>query len=72
MDDLEILDLEEGSGETGEVSNLCLVGKVLSPKIINNIAVTNVCTTAWKDQIPFLSDTLGQQCVFVSFQRSRG
>lgn len=53
MDDLEILDLEEGSSETGEVSNLCLVGKVLSPKIINNIAITNVCSTAWKTRSPF-------------------
>ncbi|KAI8547585.1 hypothetical protein RHMOL_Rhmol07G0207600 [Rhododendron molle] len=53
MDDLEILDLEEGAGETGEVSNLCLVGKVLNPKIINSIAITNICTTAWKTRSPF-------------------
>ncbi|KAF7119989.1 hypothetical protein RHSIM_Rhsim13G0038300 [Rhododendron simsii] len=53
MDDLEILDLDVGSGKTGEVSNLCLVGKVLSPKIINSITITNVCTTAWKTRSPF-------------------
>ncbi|KAG5524196.1 hypothetical protein RHGRI_031006 [Rhododendron griersonianum] len=53
MDDLKILDLEEGSSETGEVSNLCLVRKVLSPKIINNTAITNVCSTAWKTRSPF-------------------
>ncbi|KAF7116964.1 hypothetical protein RHSIM_RhsimUnG0009800 [Rhododendron simsii] len=53
MDEHEILDLEEGSGETGEVGNQCLVGKVLSPKIINSTAITNVCTVAWKTRSPF-------------------
>ncbi|KAG5522535.1 hypothetical protein RHGRI_034634 [Rhododendron griersonianum] len=52
-DDLEILDLEEGSGETEEVSNHCLIGKILSPKAINTVAVTNICTTAWRTRSPF-------------------
>ncbi|KAG5553066.1 hypothetical protein RHGRI_011056 [Rhododendron griersonianum] len=53
MDNLEILDLEEGSGDTEVVGNLCLVGKVLSPKAINTVAITNICTAAWKTRSPF-------------------
>ncbi|KAG5565320.1 hypothetical protein RHGRI_001274 [Rhododendron griersonianum] len=35
MDDSDFVDLEEGSGETGEISNVCLVGKVLGTKMFN-------------------------------------
>lgn len=35
MANIEVLDLEEGSGETGEITNLCLLGKVLNPKPLN-------------------------------------
>ncbi|KAI8528202.1 hypothetical protein RHMOL_Rhmol12G0132200 [Rhododendron molle] len=53
MEDSDVLDLEEGSGETGVVGNLCLVGKVLNPKLLNTTAITNICTTAWKTRSPF-------------------
>lgn len=53
MTDAETLDLEEGSGETGEICNLCLVGRILSPKTINPIAITNVVTSVWKMRAPF-------------------
>lgn len=29
---MEFLDLEEGTGETGEIQNLCVMGKVFSHK----------------------------------------
>lgn len=53
MDESDVLDLEEGSGETRVVGNLCLVGKVLNPKLLNTTAITNICTTAWKTRSPF-------------------
>lgn len=53
MADSDFLDLDEGSGETGEVTNLCLLGKILSPKPLNLIAVSNVCNAAWKTRAPF-------------------
>lgn len=53
MTEAEILDLEEGSGETGEIRNLCLVGRILSPKTLNPTAITNVVTSAWKTRASF-------------------
>ncbi|KAF7152710.1 hypothetical protein RHSIM_Rhsim01G0092500 [Rhododendron simsii] len=53
MDGVEILDLEEGLGESGEINNLCLVGKVLNSKPLNVVAITNICTSAWKTRAPF-------------------
>lgn len=53
MDETDILDLKEGSGETGVVGNLFLVGKVLNPKPLNTTAITNICTSAWKTRYPF-------------------
>lgn len=53
MANIEVLDLEEGSGETGEITNLCLLGKVLNPKPLNVLAISNICNTAWKTRAPF-------------------
>lgn len=53
MDSVEILDLDEGVGESGEINNLCLVGKVFNPKPFNVTAITNICTSAWKTRAPF-------------------
>ncbi|KAF7139019.1 hypothetical protein RHSIM_Rhsim07G0114000 [Rhododendron simsii] len=53
MENIEVLDLEEGSGETGEITNLCLLGKVLSPKPLNITAISNICNTTWKTRTPF-------------------
>ncbi|KAF7153207.1 hypothetical protein RHSIM_Rhsim01G0198800 [Rhododendron simsii] len=53
MDDSDVLDLEEGSSETGIVGNLCLVGKVLNLKLLNTTAITNICIAAWKTRSPF-------------------
>lgn len=53
MTDAEILDLEEGSGETGEIRNLCLVGRIMSPKNLNPIGITNVFKSAWKTRALF-------------------
>lgn len=53
MVEAEILDLDESSGETGEVGNFCFVGKALSPKTLNLTAITNICNTAWRSRSPF-------------------
>lgn len=53
MANIEVLDLEEESGETGEITNLCLLGKVLNPKPLNVLAISNICNTAWKTRAPF-------------------
>ncbi|KAF7114851.1 hypothetical protein RHSIM_RhsimUnG0075100 [Rhododendron simsii] len=53
MADAEILDLEEGSGETGEICNLCLVGRILSPKTLNPTAIISVVTSVWKTRASF-------------------
>lgn len=53
MAELDYLDLEEGSGETGELSSLCLVGKVVNQKTLNVTAVTNILNAAWKTRAPF-------------------
>ncbi|KAF7135970.1 hypothetical protein RHSIM_Rhsim08G0119300 [Rhododendron simsii] len=50
---MEFLDLEEGTGETGEIQNLCIVGKVISNKACHVSAVSNVCNVAWKTRAPF-------------------
>lgn len=49
----EILDLEEGSGETGVLQLQCLVGKILTNKPCNITAVSNVCNVAWKTRASF-------------------
>lgn len=53
MAEIEILDLEEGSGETGEISNRCLVGKVLHSKSLSATVITNILAAAWKTRAPF-------------------
>ncbi|KAG5517160.1 hypothetical protein RHGRI_037799 [Rhododendron griersonianum] len=53
MADFEFLDLEEGSGETGEVGNICLAGKVLGSKPFNASVVHNILTHAWKTRASF-------------------
>ncbi|KAH7867291.1 hypothetical protein Vadar_031473 [Vaccinium darrowii] len=53
MAEIEVLDLQEGSGETGEIRNKCLVGKVLSQKSINPLAISNILRGAWKTRAEF-------------------
>lgn len=52
MADSEILDLEEGVGDSEANTSLCLMGKVLNPKPLNLIAVTNIINAAWKTRVP--------------------
>ncbi|KAG5530897.1 hypothetical protein RHGRI_025748 [Rhododendron griersonianum] len=53
MAEPEILDLEEGSGDTGEISNRCLVGKILAQKTLNLQGVTNILKSSWKTRADF-------------------
>ncbi|KAL7219937.1 hypothetical protein ACSBR2_012906 [Camellia fascicularis] len=47
-DSLDFVDLQEGSDENVDVSNLCLVGKILALKNLNKTAVSNIIQGAWK------------------------
>ncbi|KAI8005809.1 hypothetical protein LOK49_LG07G01061 [Camellia lanceoleosa] len=49
-DSLDCLDLQEGSDENVDISNLCLVGKILAPKTLNKNAVLNIIQGAWKSR----------------------
>lgn len=52
MAETEIFDLEELGG-TGEIDNHCVVGKILSKKPPNLIAVSNILKGAWKTRADF-------------------
>ncbi|KAH7845838.1 hypothetical protein Vadar_006586 [Vaccinium darrowii] len=54
MATVDILDLMDGSSETRELSNHCLMGKVLRPKSLNTVAITNILHTACKTRAPFI------------------
>ncbi|KAF7146318.1 hypothetical protein RHSIM_Rhsim04G0150700 [Rhododendron simsii] len=53
MAEFEILDLEEGSGETGVSNSQCLVGKVIQSKVLNATIITNILAAAWKTRAPY-------------------
>ncbi|KAH7856889.1 hypothetical protein Vadar_006589 [Vaccinium darrowii] len=52
MAGVEILDLEEGSGDSEAFKSLCLMGKVLPNKPVNLNGLTNIINTAWKTRNP--------------------
>ncbi|KAL7191355.1 hypothetical protein ACSBR2_023433 [Camellia fascicularis] len=45
---MENFDLEEGSGECEDIFGLCLVNKILAPKILSKQATINIIHSAWK------------------------
>lgn len=53
MADLEVLDLEERTGETGVTRNFCLVGKVAQNKSLAAPIIQNILMAAWKTRAPF-------------------
>ncbi|KAH7842462.1 hypothetical protein Vadar_005596 [Vaccinium darrowii] len=53
MAEAEFLDLEEESGVTGEISNLCLVGKIFIQKSLNIQAVSNILKVSWETRADF-------------------
>lgn len=67
---MEYLDLEEGSGETNEIKNLCVVGKVLSNKPCHVSAVSNVCNIAWKTRAPFSVVPWGNNIFLFRFEEA--
>lgn len=48
MADLDVLDLEEGTGETGVTSSFCLVEKVIQTKSLTAPIVKNILEAVWK------------------------
>lgn len=53
MAESEVLDLEEGSGETWVTNNLCLVGKLIHTKILSASVISNILSAAWRLRSPF-------------------
>ncbi|KAL7205507.1 hypothetical protein ACSBR2_018444 [Camellia fascicularis] len=47
-DGLDCVDLQEGLDKNVDVSNLCIVGKILAPKNLNKTTVLNIIQGAWK------------------------
>ncbi|KAI8030947.1 hypothetical protein LOK49_LG01G00840 [Camellia lanceoleosa] len=45
------IELDEDSDERYDNSNLCLVGKILAPKILNKNAVSKIIHSAWKTRV---------------------
>ncbi|KAL7175593.1 hypothetical protein ACSBR2_029233 [Camellia fascicularis] len=45
---MDNFDLSKGLDECEDVSKLCLVGKILAPKILNKLDVSNILHRAWK------------------------
>ncbi|KAL7222244.1 hypothetical protein ACSBR1_024036 [Camellia fascicularis] len=45
---MENFDLEEGSGECEDIFGLCLVSKIMAPKILNKQARINIIHSVWK------------------------
>lgn len=67
---MEYLDLEEGSGETNEIKDLCVVGKVLSNKPCHVSAVSNVCNIAWKTRASFSVVPWGNNIFLFRFEEA--
>ncbi|GMP69020.1 hypothetical protein CsSME_00028421 [Camellia sinensis var. sinensis] len=45
---MDCFNLLEGSGECKDVSDLCLVRKILAPKALNRFEVSNILLGAWR------------------------
>ncbi|KAI8032207.1 hypothetical protein LOK49_LG01G03075 [Camellia lanceoleosa] len=48
LNELDSLELEEGSDESIDTSHLCLIGKILAHKPLNTQAVQRILSGAWK------------------------
>ncbi|KAH7859818.1 hypothetical protein Vadar_005830 [Vaccinium darrowii] len=65
MADTEVLELEEGTGDSEGNISLCLMGRVLNPKPINLGAVTNIINSAWKTRAPVRITPWGNNNTFL-------
>ncbi|KAL7239553.1 hypothetical protein ACSBR2_005448 [Camellia fascicularis] len=45
---MDRLDLCEGTGKNEDISDLCLIGKILVSKTLNKQAVYNILRSAWR------------------------
>ncbi|KAH7852692.1 hypothetical protein Vadar_028014 [Vaccinium darrowii] len=68
MADLEILDLEEGSGDSESTSSRCLVGKVMVEKSIKALILANILSAAWKTRAPFHVDDWNSNVFLFRFE----
>ncbi|KAF7131646.1 hypothetical protein RHSIM_Rhsim09G0090900 [Rhododendron simsii] len=70
MAEFDILDLEEGSDETGVSNNHCLVGKVIQTKILNASIITNILAAAWKTRAPYQVSDWNNNVLLFRFEDS--
>ncbi|GMP54839.1 hypothetical protein CsSME_00019872 [Camellia sinensis var. sinensis] len=67
---METLDLSEGCDECEDVSELCLVGKILNPKILNRTAISNILQSAWKPRSQLVISPWGDNVYLFQFSKS--
>ncbi|GMP91233.1 hypothetical protein CsSME_00042012 [Camellia sinensis var. sinensis] len=67
---METFDLTEGCDECEDVSGLCLVGKILTPKTLNRTIVSNILQNAWKPCSQFDISPWGDNVYLFQFSES--
>ncbi|KAI7992412.1 hypothetical protein LOK49_LG12G01664 [Camellia lanceoleosa] len=68
---METLNLSEDCDECEDVSELCLVGKILAPKILNRTAVSNILQSAWKPRSKLMISPWGDNVYMFQFADSK-
>ncbi|KAL7200545.1 hypothetical protein ACSBR1_032466 [Camellia fascicularis] len=68
---METFDLTEGCDECEDVSGLCLVGKILTPKTLNRTVVSNVLQNAWKSRSQLEISPWGDNVYLFQFSESK-
>ncbi|KAL7235124.1 hypothetical protein ACSBR1_018587 [Camellia fascicularis] len=67
---IETLDLTKGCDECEDVSELCLVGKILALKILNRTAVSSILESAWKPRSKLVISSWGDNVYLFQFFES--
>ncbi|KAI8021070.1 hypothetical protein LOK49_LG03G02358 [Camellia lanceoleosa] len=67
---METLDLSEECDECEDVSELCLVWKILTPKILNRIAISNILQSVWKPRSQLVISSWGDNVYVFQFSKS--
>ncbi|KAH7859138.1 hypothetical protein Vadar_032063 [Vaccinium darrowii] len=68
MADFGILDLEEGSGDSGVNSSRCLVGKVFQGKNLKAPILYDILKVAWRTRAPFYVDEWNNNVFLFRFE----
>ncbi|KAH7855056.1 hypothetical protein Vadar_020715 [Vaccinium darrowii] len=68
MAELEILDLEEGTGDSGVNNSKCLVGKVFQGKNLRASILSDILKVAWRTRAPFYVDEWNNNVFLFRFE----